>query len=65
MDSLLNESGANDLPVLIDPDGGIAGNYGVSGVPTAIVVDKDGKIAQTKVGATTAAELDAAVSGLR
>ncbi len=65
VEALLKESGATDLPVLIDPDGGIAGNYSVSGVPTAIIIDKGGKIAQTKVGATTAAELAAAVSGLR
>ncbi len=65
VDALLKQSGATDLPVLIDSDGGIAGNYSVSGVPTAIIIGKDGKIAQTKVGATTAADLAAAVGGLR
>ena len=48
-----------------DPQGSVAGRYGVSGIPAAIIVGKDGKIADTLVGGTTAADLEAAVAGLR
>ena len=62
--ALLSSLGSN-LPVMSDPQGSVAGRYGVSGIPAAIVVDKDGKIANTLVGGTTAADLEAAVAGLR
>ena len=58
-------SGGFALPVMSDPQGTVAGQYGVSGIPTAVIVDKNGAIVTTKVGATTAADLEAAVAGLR
>lgn len=55
------QSQTTDLPVLLDPQGSIAGDYGVSAVPTAVILDRDGKIAETVVGPTTAAGLEAAI----
>jgi hypothetical protein len=56
--------GGFDLPVLLDP-GSIAGAYGVTGVPTAVFIDAQGRIRGQKVGGATAAELEAAVKGMR
>jgi peroxiredoxin len=53
------------LPLMSDPQGAIGGQYGVSGIPTAVIIDKNGKIASTNVGSSTAASLEAAVAGLR
>jgi cytochrome c biogenesis protein CcmG, thiol:disulfide interchange protein DsbE len=50
--------GPYDLPVLMDPQGSIAADYRITGVPTAVVLDADGRLVQTKVGMTTAAELE-------
>ena len=38
----------NSLPykVLIDEDGNVADNYGIIGVPTLILIDKEGYIAK-------------------
>ena len=62
--AFLSSSGVT-LPLMSDSQGAIAGQYGVSGIPTAIIIDKDGKITNTMVGGVTAAQLEAAVSGLR
>jgi peroxiredoxin len=61
----LMTSGGFNLPLMSDQQGTVAGRYGVSGIPAAVIVDKNGKIASTLVGGTTAAELEAAVAGLR
>jgi len=52
------------MPVLLDPQGDVAGKYGIAAVPTAVIIDKQGKIADVKVGPTTAADLESAVSAL-
>jgi peroxiredoxin len=62
--TFLTSAGAA-LPLMSDSQGMVAGQYGVSGIPTAVIIDKNGAIVTTKVGGTTAAELEAAVAGLR
>ena len=42
------------FPVILDEDGAIANRFGVRGVPTSFVVDRDGNIAFSDVGYTTA-----------
>jgi cytochrome c biogenesis protein CcmG/thiol:disulfide interchange protein DsbE len=62
-EAFLKTSGVT-LPLMADAQGAVAGQYGVSGIPTAVVIDKNGAIVKTMVGGTTAAELDAVVAGL-
>jgi len=59
------EQGGYDLPVLLDPSGAIANQYRVTAVPTAVIIDADGRIADTKVGSTTADLLESMVDPLR
>ncbi len=59
------QQGGFDLPVLLDPPGSIAGQYRVSAVPTTVIIDADGRIANIKVGQTTAAELESLLAPLR
>ena len=47
------------FPVLPDPDGSLAGTWGVPGVPASIVVDGAGRIRFAGVGHTTEAGLRA------
>jgi len=42
-----------DLPVISDPQGGIANTWGVKGVPTTFILDGEGKIRFVEVGYTT------------
>lgn len=51
------QQGNYHLPMLPDPQGTIAGRYGVTGVPTVVIADKDGRFVTTKIGATTEQEL--------
>jgi thioredoxin-like negative regulator of GroEL len=57
--------GGFDLPVLNDPSGTIAGTYGVTGVPTAVLIDAGGRIVSQQVGGMTAAELEAALTTIK
>jgi hypothetical protein len=50
--SYLGERGL-DFPVLVDPDGRLAGRYGVRGVPTTLVIGPEGRIRSREVGYTT------------
>ncbi|MEM6312947.1 MAG: TlpA disulfide reductase family protein [Planctomycetota bacterium] len=52
-----------DIAVLRDTDAGVAGQYGVSGLPTIIVVDRSGAVRHVFVGfgPETEGEIDAAV----
>lgn len=59
------QTGSWKLPVLADPGGTIANSYGIQGVPTTVFIDKDGNIASSKVGYSTADELKAATDALR
>lgn len=42
-----------DYPVLHDPDGRVAGQFGVRGVPTSVVIDARGEIRFVEIGYTT------------
>jgi cytochrome c-type biogenesis protein CcmF len=51
-----------DYPIGLDTDGNIAGRYGITGVPETFVIDRNGEIAYSYVGALSmenlAAKLD-------
>ncbi len=51
--------------VLMDGAGRLASPYGVSAIPTTVVVDAAGGIADIRVGPITAAELQAMVDAAR
>lgn len=42
-----------DMSVLLDSDMQVAGKYDITAIPTTIVVDKNGKIADTIIGSTS------------
>lgn len=44
------------IPVLLDPDGEVAQEYGVSGIPQTVVIGKDGKVRRVFIGATPKTE---------
>ena len=50
--SFLEQNGLN-FPVIVDEDGAIAKQFGVSGVPTSFIIDPNGNITFTEVGYTT------------
>lgn len=62
--SFLGDGGWS-LPVLIDGQGEIAAAYGVSGLPTAVFIDPQGNIGNTKIGGTTVDDLVALVDTVR
>lgn len=43
-----------EFPVIADPQGSIANQFGVRGVPTSFIINSKGHIAYTEVGYTTA-----------
>lgn len=45
------------LTALVDNEGSVAENYGITGLPTTIVVDRDGTLYDTITGATDAKTL--------
>ena len=47
-----------DWPMLVDPNGRIALDFGVSGVPESFLISPDGKVAAKVVGGVQAAALD-------
>ena len=49
-------------PSIIDPGGTIALGYGVISPPTTFVIDRQGRVAATLLGATTAKQLAAVVA---
>ena len=56
-------TGGWEFPVMMGADS--AGNdYGVRFIPTIVVVDGEGRIAETIVGMATAADLSALIDGL-
>lgn len=59
------EDGGYDLPVLLDSTGEIANRYKVTAVPTAVIIDSNGKIGEVRVGETTADELESMLAPLR
>lgn len=44
-------------PVLLDQDGKVSGQYGIRSIPTAVIIDKDGMVAEHRVGAYGKEEL--------
>ena len=50
-------------PVFLD-NGTLAGRFGVGGIPTTVFIDSAGRIANVKVGYSTAADLDTYVDGI-
>jgi len=53
------------LPVLLDGPGEIAAAYGISVVPTAVFIDPQGNIGNTKIGGVTVDDLVALVDTVR
>ena len=51
--------------MLIDGPGKIAAAYGVSAVPTAVFIDPQGNIGNTKIGGATVDDLVALVDTVR
>ena len=49
-------------PSIIDPGGNIANSYGVTSPPTTFVINRQGRVAATLLGATTAKQLAAVVA---
>jgi len=49
LNKLLKEKGYQ-IPVYNDPDGDVAHSYGVRGVPTTIVIDRQGKVIRKVIG---------------
>jgi len=62
--ALLKKQGLQ-LPVLLDGPGEIASAYGVSAVPTAVFIDPQGNIGNTKIGTATVDDLVALVDTVR
>ncbi|MEN3614509.1 TlpA family protein disulfide reductase [Plantactinospora sp. ZYX-F-223] len=56
--ALLDRTGARDLPVLPDPAGTTAVDWGVRGVPETFLLDRAGRIADRMIGPVTARWLD-------
>jgi len=52
------------MEVLLDKDGAVAKRFQVSGIPTTIVVDKNGVIRFRKAGGMTMSELEGIINGL-
>ena len=58
----LEEAGSS-LPLLIDPSGRVASDYGVSAIPTTVAIDAAGHIISTRVGSMTADQIAGMVNG--
>lgn len=54
-----------DWPVVIDPDGRVALEYGVAGIPESFVVAPDGTVVAKVVGGVTANGLDRIIEQVR
>jgi thiol-disulfide isomerase/thioredoxin len=52
------------MPTLLDPNGDAADMLYTAAIPTTVIVGADGKVIFRKVGAVTAAELEAALAGI-
>jgi hypothetical protein len=54
---------AGGVPVAMD-SGALAGRFAVSAIPTTIFIDAEGRIANVKVGFSTAADFTAYLDGI-
>ncbi len=52
-------------PSIVDPNGVIANSYGVISPPTTFVINRQGRVAATLLGATTAKQLAAVVARVK
>lgn len=59
------EENGGDWPVVLDPDGRTALEYGVSGVPESYLIAPDGTVAAKLVGGVTASGLDRLLADVR
>lgn len=57
------DDGGYELPVLVD-DGSIASAFGISVVPTAVFIDDQGRVGNSKIGISTVGDLQAFVASL-
>jgi len=55
--------GGYTFPVMLDPSN-VAARYGVRAIPTSVVIDSEGRVVKTIVGAATAADLSSLVDDL-
>ncbi len=62
IETFMTENGLT-FPVMLDGDEA-AGDYGVSGIPTTVVIDAQGYIVKRIIGPTTAAELSSVIDGI-
>lgn len=53
--AFLEENGYS-FPVMLDPQGQLAMEYRIQGVPTLVVIDSEGNISRTLVGVKPTAE---------
>ena len=56
-------TGGWDFPVMMRADSA-ANDYGVRFIPTIVVIDREGRIAEMIVGTATASDLSAVIDGL-
>ena len=54
---------AGGVPVVLDK-GTLAGRFGVGAIPTTVFIDSAGRIANVKVGYSSASDLQAYVDGI-
>jgi peroxiredoxin len=52
------------FPLGVDEDDAVGDGYGVSGLPTTLVLDRQGRLAATWAGPVTEAELERLTSSL-
>lgn len=52
------------FPVLLDSQGKLMNLYGVRGLPTTFIIDRNGQVRHIQTGTITEAELEAVVSPL-
>jgi peroxiredoxin len=57
------EEGGYSFPVMVEPEG-LSSAYGIDSIPSAVVIDAEGRIAKTFTGRVTAAELSRVVGDL-
>lgn len=57
------DQGGYTFPVMLDADN-LAAEYGVRAIPTIVVLDSEGEVAETVVGGVTAEELSSLVDDL-
>lgn len=53
----LVESEGIDYPVLLDEKGDVSTQYGIRSIPTVVIINKDGVVAEHHVGSYEKAEL--------